>query len=152
MPTHRVQQIMDAIVAAAVANGTFGQNVFIQRTLSLSEYDGELPALCVMYGDDDPFSELGNDNMAFIDSLAAFELTPYVKADNEKALATALLEMRRQIHITLMADATLGLGFVFGVRYGGAEKPNISQEGGRLAGAQLNRWFVPYRMNITDPS
>jgi hypothetical protein len=149
---HRAIQILDAIDALLAANSNLGAAVFKQRAETLSYGEQELPAVAVMMGDDDPPNELGAVNLTFLDSLLAVTCSAVNTAASEPELIAALLEMRRQIHITLMADRTLGLGFVIDVRYQGAVTPEINTAGEYMVGRVDTRWAVHYRMNTTDPA
>lgn len=152
--THRADQIIEAVAAALAASTTLGipsANIFQHRTLSLADDQGELPAATVNFGDDDPVSDTGTDNFAFIDSLLDITVTLYVAGDNEAAVKRDLLDKRRRVHTALMTDDTLGLSFCLGVRYGGATKPDLDATVERLVGAYETRWRVLYRQNITDP-
>lgn len=152
---HRAEQIIDATVSALQARASSLQvpaaNVFAHRTLSLDDDQGELPAITVNFGEDDPDSELGSDNLAFIDSALSISIVGYAIDPDETVVRRALLNQRRYIHAALMADQTLGLSFVIGTRYGGAAAPEIDSSGELVAGSLESRWAVHYRMNITDP-
>lgn len=149
--THRAEQIIDAVAAALRASSTLQANVFEHRAMSIADDQGELPAVSVDAGEDDPLSELGNDNMAFIDSLLSVAVTACVTGDTEEELKTALFDKRRRIHQALMADSTLGLSFCMGTRYAGAGQMQINVNAERMAGSIETRWRVLYRQNITDP-
>lgn len=148
---HRALQILQAIQGLLVANQSWSDDVHIQRVYSLDE-DAELPAVIVSPGDDTGLSDLGNTSIAFIDSLLAVSLVAIESAATEAALIETLLEKRRQIHLALAADLTLGLDFVIHTRYQGAARPEIDAQGQRLIGMYEARWAVHYRMNLTDPS
>lgn len=152
--THRAERIV--VAAQAAVAGLAGltinaSNVYAHRTLTLSEDDGELDAICVNQGEDVPMGEEGMDNTAFIDSELELEFESYAKHSEESEVRQALTSLRRQIHQALMADDTLGLSFVVGVRYAGAERPSIDPDGNAPSGRQTSRWRVHYRMNKSDP-
>lgn len=150
--THRAEQIIDAAAAAILEQvQAAGTKVYTHRRLSLAEDQDDLPAIVVDFGPDEPDSEFGADNLAFIDSLLTLEITGATTAAEEPELKAALLELRRQVHIALMADPQLGLAFVIDTRYGPTEAPDIDTSGELLAGALTSAWQVHYRMNITDP-
>lgn len=150
IPTHRAEQIVAAI-AAAIAS-VFAGTVYTHRALSLSEADGELPAVSVDFGDDAPLDNTGVSNFAFIDSLLAIETSIYLRDNEETTVKSALLAARRVIHVALMADRSLGLDdFVIDTRYGGAAAPQMNATTEYVAGLLVCRWSVYYRMNIADP-
>lgn len=152
--SHRSEQIIDAIVAALRVSTDLpipAQNVFAHRTLSLSDDQGELPAATVNEGDDAATSDLGNDNLAFIDSLMDVAVVTYAIGTDEVSVKRALAVQRRFVHAAIMADPTLGLNFVIGVRYAGAPKPELDASTQHTVGSRESLWRVHYRMNITDP-
>lgn len=148
--THRAQQIVDAVAAALAASSSVGA-VFTHRSYSLSEEDQELPATTVNVGEDQPLSELGASNVAFLDSLLTLEVAHLARADSVEQLLTDLIAMRTAGHVALMADRSQGLNFVIDTRYGGAGAPDVDISTGP-AGQLVTRWQVHYRMNLTDPS
>ena len=153
---HRRTQIIDAIVAIIQASASIQvapQNVFKNRSLSLSEEQDEMPAVCVNRSEDQPDSELGNDNVAFIDSLLSVTTVGYVLGDSEGEVVEDLDEQARHVQAAILADQSLGLGEtkVIGTRYGGSGEPQIDTTGERTAGSLESRWTIHYRMNIADP-
>lgn len=152
--SHRAEQIIDAVVALLQASPSIGvspENIFAHRSLSLSEDQGEMPAITVNIGEDSPVSDQGNDNLAFIDSLLTVEIVGYFIAPDEADVKRELFRQRRYAHVALLADPTLGLPFVMGTQYGGASKPEIDSSTQQCAGSLEAPWRVPYRMNIADP-
>lgn len=149
--SHRAQQVVDAVLAALAANSSLGASVYAHRALSLSEPDQELPAVSVRYGGDSPMDEDGASNFAYLDSLLELQVVATTRDLDEASVMQALLDMRRQIHITLMADRSQGLAFVIDTRYGGAAAPELDTATEYVAGRLEQRWLVHYRMNISDP-
>lgn len=143
---HRAAQIVDQVASLMRANPDLRAQVFTHRTLSLAEDQGEMPAVCVQIGGDDPQT----DNMAFIESLLTVRTIAYAMDPDESVLREKLLDLRTQIHVSLQADHTLGLDFVSDCRYGGAIDPQIAAAE-QLIGAYESVWRVLYRMNRTDP-
>jgi hypothetical protein len=151
--SHRAQQIVDAIATELGANASLAAVVFTNRILSLSEPDQELPAVSVLYGADVPADADGASNLAFLDSFIQISTIAIVREIDEAAVLTKLLELRRQIHITLMAgDRTQGLAFIIDTRYAGASAPELDGQGAQIAGRLAVNWTVFYRMNINDPA
>ena len=145
---HRAEQIVDAMVALQPTTGARFKN----RTLSLSELDGELPASVVNIGEDEPADDDGASNFAFIDSLLSLECTLYVRAETEDEAISALMQLRSAQHVAVMADRTLGLtAFVIDTRYGGAGEPDIEAQSEYVSASLTTRWQVHYRMNIGNP-
>lgn len=150
--SHRAQQIVEAIVTALQANTSLGAAVYQHRHYSVGEDAQELPCVSVSIGADNPLSDLGVENMGFIDSLLEVSIAATARGDDEQSAIEALLALRRQIHITLMADRSLGLAFVVDTRYGGAQAPDFDVGADRIAARLEMRWPVHYRMAISDPA
>lgn len=149
--THRVDQIGNALEAAISAQIPNAQ-IFRDRVLTLTEDAQELPAVSISLGQDLPLDPIGFTNTAFIDSLAEFEIWVYAAGSDEKDCRAALVELRRQVHIAVMSQLNLGLSYVLGPRYAGAEAPAINVEGRRVVGRLCAHWRYDYRMNVGDPS
>lgn len=148
---HRCQQIIDAIADALGDNTSLNASVYKHRNASLNEDEQELPCVSVSIGADTPLADMGAVNMAYVDSLLDVEIVATVRADDEADAITALMDLRRQVHITLMADRSLGLSFVIDTRYGGADAPTIDVQADRAAARMSSKWAVHYRMSISDP-
>lgn len=149
--THRAEQIVDAVVSAIRSSAPSTVKVYAHRRLSLAEDQDELPAISVDFGEDQPFDDDGASNMAFIDSLLNINITAIVSGAEERDLKADLLRHRREVHVSLMSDRTLGLGFVVDTRYLGADSPEIDTDGEFLVGSLTSTWAIHYRMNIADP-
>lgn len=149
---HRAAEIIDQIADILNAQADLAAVVYTHRQLTLSESDQEVPAVIVQMGDDEPFTDTGVSVIPFIDSLLDVTCTLKATGVDEPEIMGALLELRRQVHIALMADRSLGLGFVIDTRYQGATQPEIERESERMVGSYATRWTVHYRMNILDPS
>lgn len=151
---HREQQILEALQTALQGQSSLGiapENIFINRSLSLAEDQGEMPAETINVSDDVPVSDLGNDNIAVIDSLLTVEFQSFAKASTEREVREALSNHRRYTHAAIMADQTLDLSFVSGARYAGADEPEIDTTGDFVIGSRISRWIFVYRMNFADP-
>lgn len=143
---HRAQQIVEAVAAALTANADLRAQVEFNRVRSLSEVDAELDALTVNYGADTPEEA---DLESFRSSLEVV-LTFYCTGATEREVLEKLLELRRQSHISMMADFTFGLAFVWHTAYAGADAPAL-QMADRIIGSLTSRWLARYLMNISDP-
>lgn len=154
--SHRVEQIVDQAASILSAHALFaGVSVLQHRVLSLSDQDQEMPAVSITLGDDATLEEGGASNFAFIDSLQTLNFRILAQSDpgdEEEHVLTKLQDLRRAVHVALMADQTLALAFVIGTRYGGADAPVIESQAERLVGQIDCRWSVHYRMNVADPS
>jgi len=153
--SHRVEQIVDKVQAILQASALFAEiSVLQHRSLSLSNEDQELPAVSITLGSDDPLDDDGQTNLNVFDSLQALIFRIVAAGDDqdtEEHIIATLQGLRRAIHVALMADDGLGLAFVIGTRYGGADAPHIEAQQERLVGTLDCRWSVHYRVNIADP-
>jgi hypothetical protein len=149
--TLRADQILDAMASAIQNFAAYTGTVYKNRAESLAEGQGELPATSVDMGTDEPLDEDGATNFAFTDSLLTVETTIVAQATSEDDLKATLSAMRRSVHQALFQSQDFGLSFVIGVRYGGADKPEINAESEFMIGKLVCRWPVHYRMNISDP-
>lgn len=149
MPDHRGLQVLDGVKQLLVTNGTWGSNVYLGQAWPLKKSD--LPAALIAIGDDVPISDLGTDNMSFIDSFLSVSVVIRATAKDEATLLEALFEGRKQAHIALMADPTLGISFVTDCRYQGAAKPINNDNSDAIISDYETRWVVRYRMNYLDP-
>lgn len=146
---HRADQIVDAAVAALQANTNLKANVYPHRILSLSESDGELPAVGITYGDDSPADPQPLAGLLY--SALSLQVTAYAVGDDEEEVRRLLLELRAQTHVSMMTNTRLGLSFVHHTYYGGATAPQLDR-GERMAGYLISTWRVRYEMNFTDPT
>lgn len=142
--THRADQVIDA-AAALIDTQASGVTVYTHNRFSL--FGAELPAISVDYGEDTPIEQV----TGFIDSLLSLQITGVAVSPDEADVREELLRLRRDAHIALMADETLGLAFVVTTTYGGANAPEIDTSGEVVVGALTSIWQVYYRMNLTDP-
>jgi hypothetical protein len=149
---HRAQQIVDQVAALLAANSALGAAVYRHRSEPLAAGEGEVPAVVVEVGEDSPFDGDGALSFNVIDSLLEINCRCVAQADDDPSLLEALHELRRQVHMTLMADRSLALAFVIDTRYAGALAPEFSIESERIVGLLDTRWAIHYRMNITDPN
>jgi len=146
--THRADQIVDAVaeIVRARVSG-MGIKVFTHRRASLAADQDELPAISVDIGAEQAVTQ----NTGFIDSLLRMPITSVVVAEDEPTARAQLLDLRRQAHIGLMLDQTLGLSFVVSTTYGGVDDVETSVDGDVVVFSQTAPWLVYYRMNPQDP-
>lgn len=146
--THRAGQIIDRVAQILEADATLGATVLPHRELTLSDPDGELPAVCVRMSTDDG-AEF--KSTVLIESRLEVLTCCYAQAATEPLLMAELLRLRAAAHRAMLADRTLGLSFVHQVTYLGALEPSIAGEGSRMAGRLDGRFLVSYQMNFSDP-
>lgn len=148
---HRALQAAQAAADLIAAETDVAGAVYYGRELSLSEEDQELPAYVVLDGTDSAMSELGVINQTYLDSLLELRVIAYCKARDEEDLRTELARMRSVIHRALMGNQDLGLGFVIGIRYGGAQRPSITNDMRPLGASQEFTFYAHYRMGVATP-
>lgn len=149
MTTHRAEQIIAAaaeIIRARVEPK--GIHVYAHRRLSLDPESDELPAISVDFGPDEPADQ---ETTHYVDSKLTVQATAVAASFDEIELRRQLLELRREAHIALLADETLGLEFVVQATYGGADEPEFGTSGAKLLGVLTSSWIFYYRMNRSDP-
>ncbi len=111
--------------------------------------DGDLPAYNVVLGADSPTNELGPANVAFID----WEQVLYIDLYERSILGNidaVFLDMRANVHRSLMADVTQTLDFVLTTVPGGADEPIIDDEGERKNMVYRTVWGFMLRTSIDD--
>lgn len=149
MTIHRSDQIIAAaaqVIRARVE--PMGIHVYAHRRMSLDPESDELPAISVDHGSDEPADQ---ETTHFIDSNLTVQTTSIVASFDEIELRRQLIALRREAHIALLADWTLGLDFVVSVTYGGAEAPEFGVQGSKMIGVLTSSWIFYYRMNRFDP-
>jgi hypothetical protein len=150
--THRADQIIDAIESRLLASTTLAvSGVFAHRSLSLAEDQGELPAVTVNCGADEPAEEytlLGGEIGSQLEVLTV----AYCVGITEPEVKRELLRLRMEAHKAIDMTEVLDLDFVVKVEYGGATAPEIDSESQVIAGSQESRWLITYVMNPDDPS
>lgn len=149
---HREEQIIQAAKTAIESFTGINAEVLAHSTLSLNADDQELPAVTINNGPDASVDDDGYGNLAFIDSLVEISIGLYAQGSTQQEVASELDRLRVVVHKALLASPrTLGLSFVMGIRYGGAEAPEYSTDGSPLAGRRICTFAVSYRMGIEDP-
>lgn len=154
--THRAEQVIDTVVSllqdAAIVSSN---NVFAHRSLSLAEDQGEIPAICVNFGEDNRLDEFGHDSDdddAEIDSVLTVNLTLYVKDVDEPKVKLELMRIRAAVHVALLTDPTLGEEFIVVTRYGGASEPTLDSSSESIVGMMVTPFLVHYRMAAANPA
>lgn len=143
---HKAKVILDAFYTRLEIpknNGTIRQLLRTNSGIAV-----EYPAVVVSMGGE----EVLMNGSSFIDSRLTISTDIFVKS-NVPDLDGETLKVRLAIHKALMAlDNTLGLPFVFSIKFSGQDEPNINPEGVDYGSATRLSWTVDYRTNLTDPS
>lgn len=142
----RLETLIDTLVTTLEAdvNITVG-SVFRARTKPFE--DAELPAYAIEIGADVPLNPLGPDNVAFIDWAQIINIDCYEKstADN---IDNLFLDMRNNVHRSLMADHTQGLNFVMTTIPQGADEPVLDHSGEQKSMVYRTNWEFRLRTDI----
>jgi hypothetical protein len=146
--THRAGQIVDAIAELLAARVSSTIKVFKHRRLSLADDQGELPAISVDFGEDQP---AGDQPLRGINSVLNVVITGVAVAPTEDELREKLLVMREASDDLMdehmhQIQPRLGLTFVYGIGYGGAAAPDINADDESIVGSLASNWNVGYRM------
>jgi hypothetical protein len=150
--THRAQQIVEQIqdlLQASTSLGVNPENVFAMRSISISESDGQLPAITIEYGDDNnvPTSQFNS-----VWSELAIRLTVYDRQEDEPALHQSLLNIRSQIESILGRDVSLGLvDVVLMTKYESTSAPEFDSTSDKIVGRFRSNWRVTYVLNSLTP-
>lgn len=153
--SHTVDQVIDAVVALLQQGVTSidGSNVLPHRSLSLSDQSGELPALTVNFGKDEPNIEFaGADGDSLIDSIVELRITAHVRGDQESIVKRTLLAVRGEVQSAMLRDPNLGLDCVVYTNYGGADEPDFDSSSDAIVGRLPILFLVHYRMSAANPS
>lgn len=143
---HRVESIMNAIVAASTGLTTTGANVF--RATAYPVQVSDVPALLIWQGEDSTQTEMIGDEVI---SLLEVHIDAVVR-ESSAQIDTTLNLIREEITVALMADYTLGLVYVAGIMEQSADEPELSGDGDSPIAQMRTNWDVTYQHSRTDPS
>lgn len=115
----------------------------VQREQSYDLLSTSLPHLIIYEGEDTVESE---NSQAYIDWSLTVDIDILTAGESDAAI-TAVNTLRGEIHAKLMADYTLGLGYVKYIRAASTERPTISVEGDKPIARQRITYEVKYRTN-----
>ncbi len=138
------EQIMVAAKSAITGLTTTGSNVERGRTRPATGDD----ALSVYMGNDSPVMDLGP-------GLMDWDLEVIIEAHTRSSteqIDSRLNQVRKEVHLAMMADHTLGLAFVIDVMPGPANEPELDAENNKPAGSQRIVYTVRYRASRNDLS
>jgi len=147
---HRADQIIDAIVLRIKEHADGQFQVFAHRRYSLDEED--CPAISVDFGEDVPTGDSGYADLSgLVESLLTVNVTGVVFEVEEPLVRRQLLALRAASHIAIKSVSSIGLAFVQGVHYGGANPPDVDAEGDMIAGELTSSWGIQYEMKPNTP-
>lgn len=111
--------------------------------------DAQLPAVGIYQGAEEPLGEQGRMNVGFMDEYLEVRTEVAAKSTSE-TIETDLNELRRQVHLSLMAENALGLAYVIDIIPNGVDEPTIDGSTDQYAGTMVLNWIVYYRHNQAD--
>lgn len=145
MADHKVEQILDAVMALVTGLTTTGDNVKRGRVSNIPQ--GTIAALSVYQGTDDTTEY----NWPSVYS----DLTVYFDAhtkDSIEQIDQILNRIRKEINVAIMSIYALGLNFVVDIEETGAAEPELSGEGNKPAAVMRISYSIMYNRSVTDPS
>ena len=145
---------MQAVVTNIGVATAAGANVFRGPGRQLPD-DAEV-AIAVHYGAD---SEPQFHNQ-FADSWLTIYVDLHVRGEQPldrtsgavSEYETTLLNLRKQVHIQLMADIKQGLDFVMDTESQGAGEITYGNDAENILADMRTEWRIKYRSSINDPS
>ncbi len=152
MALARSEQIIAAIKTLITGLATTGANV--QRGQIYGHQADELPALALSMGVDTLLSEPQTGLLDWEISIL-IESSAKVSAAytaNESLLDQVLNQIRKEVHLAIMVDHTLGLDFVIDITPLQAAAPVLSGDGSEPIGSQTLEFLITYRTSRLDIS
>lgn len=145
MATLLAETIMQTVTS--VLDAGVDADVFRGRVDALA--DDTDRAIGVFQGAEDPLGEEGRLNLGFMDQLLEVRTEVAAKSTQEN-IETELNELRRQVHVLLMAENALSLAYVIDIIPNGVDEPQIDGVQEKYTGTMVLRWIVYYRHQQGD--
>jgi len=142
---HKVEQVLDAIVALVTGLTTTVANVTRGRVSKLT--DTTSSALSVYQGADNT----DDYNWPSVYSSLTVYIDIHVK-DSSEQIDQVCNRIRKEINIAVMAVDTLGLVFVKDVNEEGAAEPDLSGDSNKPTAVMRVTYKIEYNRSVTDPS
>lgn len=144
--TLRAEQVVAAVQTLVTGLTTTGSNVDRGRGDDIPT--DLMPAIRVAVGADTPLDP-------YLPSLIDSELEVFVTAhahDTAANIETKLNQIRAEATLALLANRTLGLGFVHAIFEMGASRPELAGDLAKPAGRMEMKFKVRYRRSANDPA
>ena len=142
----RAEQIVVAVLAKVTGLATTSTRVTRGRVYAHET----VPALTVAQGADSPV-DTRTGSSVFLDSELDITITAHVKSSSAQ-VDTTLNQIRKEVHIALMADVTQGLAFVYLTDPRGASAPSLSGDSDKPTAVMDMTFTFRYRHSYTDAS
>lgn len=147
LPAQALIEAIAALVADEFAE--FADRVYVNRTVTFSEEQGDLTGISIRQGADEPFDDASTfDRMGM--SLAV-EISFLDTSNDEAELVARLNALRLRIHCRLMARNALGFDWVAVIVSRGAAEPASSNSASVISTELITRWGVLYTMDRFNP-
>jgi len=147
MALHRGEQILATLKTLLSSGCSFSNTVDRNRIITYQESD--LPALKLSVG---PEQRVADYTGGLQDWVLPVDFSCVVSSTNND-LETLLFAYRRELHLKIMADNTLGLSFVIDSTEVSTDSPVLSTPDGTAPIAEQTwRWEFEYRRSVNDPS
>jgi hypothetical protein len=140
---HRAETIAATITDLVTNLPTTGDQVYRGRAAPISV--DILPAVLVYLEGDSPLAEY----TTLADRVLQVAIEGFARPAADE-VDTVLNTIRREVTQALMADRTLGLGFVIDINEGEA-RYTLDGEADQGVGVVRTEWEIHYRRSITDP-
>lgn len=141
MADHRAENILVEVLDRLSILATTGTNTFRGRVYEIP--DGELPALCVYMGTDNPRSDGASSGWWYIDSELTLNIEAVAKTSSTQ-IDTVLNQIRFEISEVLQSDITQGLSYVINTTEGSAT-PELDGMGEMVTGRLRMEYTILYR-------
>lgn len=128
-----------------------GDNVEIGRTSAIGDSLTENDTIDINIGPDSPLTNLGTENLYFIDSIQRVFVDLHTRTVDQDAAGVInnVYQMRAQVHAALLASPPPWPAWILSVRYLGTED-FAARVGGDRLGSMRTTWDIRYRMRYSD--
>jgi len=141
--------LAETIMTTVVSVLDAGMSATVYRGRVDAIADDNLPAVSVFQGSESPADEDGRLNVAVIDELLEVR-TEVADRGTSANIETSLNELRRQIHLLLMAENPLSLAYILNIIPAGVNEPVIDGTSDKYTGTMTINWIIHYRHNQAD--
>ncbi len=146
MPTLLAETIMQTVVT--VIDTAMTANIYRGRVDQIP--DAKLPAVGVFQGAEEPAGENGPINTGVLDQLLEVRTEVAASGYTEAEVEAALNDLRREVHLALLADHTIGLAYVIDVMPAGVDEPSLEGGTEKITGSMVVQWVIQYRHQYAD--
>lgn len=149
MSLDRSETLIKRVVQLCTGLETTGTRVHRDLVWNLEE--SETPGLLIDMGEEIAVGETAQAATGFIDQELDIIISPQV-VTVDGSITSVLNKIRKEIHVALYADVTLGFSWVHKIYYVGRTKPTLTGEGQKPIATQDITYRIHYRHSYADPS